>query len=115
MIMYLTGNADDTIMYLTVSKESDCQALQTDLSNLEQGEIESFNPDKCEVIRFIKKIKPNIFEYKLCCKILESATSAKYQGVTVSQDSSWAAHNKTSNTLNGSHGSQQNKQHTKIY
>ena len=52
--------ANDTIMYLTVSKESDCQALQRDLSKLEQWENEwlmSFNPDKCEVIKSHQKEK----------------------------------------------------------
>ena len=40
--------ADDTIRYLTVSKEPVCQALQRDLSNLEQWENNwsmSLNPD----------------------------------------------------------------------
>ena len=98
---------NDTIMYMTVSKESDCQALQRDLSKLEQWENErlmSFNPDKCEVIRLIKKRKPATFEYKLHGKILKSVTSANYLGVTVSLDVSWATHinqitTKTNNTL----------------
>ena len=48
--------ADDTIMYVTVSNQSDCQALQTDPTNLEKWEndcLMSFNPDKCEVIRAV--------------------------------------------------------------
>ena len=52
--------ADDTIMYLTVSNQSDCQALQTDSTYLEKWENEwlmSFNPDKCEVLRITKKEK----------------------------------------------------------
>ena len=32
--------ADDTIMYLTVSNQTDCQALQSDLSKLETWESE---------------------------------------------------------------------------
>ena len=99
---------DDTIMYLTVSKESDSQALQTDLSNLEQWGNEwlvSFNPDKCEVIILVtKKRKPIIFGHKLHGKILKSVATAKYLGVTISQDLSWATHinqitAKTNNTL----------------
>ena len=60
--------ADDTIMYLTISNESDCQDLQRDLSKLETWEREwlmAFNPDKCEVIRITKKKNPIIFDYKL--------------------------------------------------
>ena len=45
--------ADDTIMYLTVSNQTDCQILQKDLNKLENWEREwlmSFNPDKYEVL-----------------------------------------------------------------
>ena len=52
--------ADDTIMYLTISNQSDCQTLQRDLSKLELWEREwlmAFSPDKWEVIRITKKKK----------------------------------------------------------
>ena len=52
--------ADDTIMYLTVSNQTDCQALQSDLSKLETWESEKLmvlNPDKCEVVRITNKNK----------------------------------------------------------
>ena len=42
--------ADDTIMYLTISNQADCQALQSVLSKLETWESEwlmVFSPDKC--------------------------------------------------------------------
>ena len=42
--------ADDTIMYLTISTQDDCHALQSDLTKLEAWEKEwlmAFNPDKC--------------------------------------------------------------------
>ena len=41
--------ADDTIMYLTITNHSDCQALQSDLTTLESWESEwlmAFNPEK---------------------------------------------------------------------
>ena len=50
--------ADDTIMYLTISTQDDCHALQSDLTKLEAWEKEwlmAFNPDKCEVIQHYKK------------------------------------------------------------
>ena len=57
--------ADDTIMYLTVSNQIDCQALQADLTKLETWEREwlmAFNPDKCEVIQITNKKKTNIIQ-----------------------------------------------------
>ena len=50
--------ADDTIMYLAISNQTDCQALQSDLTKLETWEskwLMAFNPDKCEVIRITNK------------------------------------------------------------
>ena len=60
--------ADDTIMYLTITNQSDCQDLQRDLLKLEIWEREwlmAFNPDKCEVIRITKAQDPVIFDYQL--------------------------------------------------
>ena len=54
--------ADDTIMYFTISNQTDCQTLQADLTKLVSWESEwlmAFNPDKCEVIKITKK-KRNI-------------------------------------------------------
>lgn len=42
--------ADDTIMYLTIQSEDQCDQLQSDLNNLQVWEQEwlmEFNPDKC--------------------------------------------------------------------
>ena len=57
---------DDTIMYLTVSNQKDCQALQSDLSKLKTCEREwlmAFNPNKCEVTRITNKKKTTLFNY----------------------------------------------------
>ena len=84
--------ADDTIMYLTVSNQTDCQVLQKDLNNLENLEREwlmSFNPDKCEVIRVTNKKKPTIFKYMtylLHGVSLKETDSAKYLGVNISRN-----------------------------
>ena len=99
--------ADDTIMYLTVSNQADCQALQSDLSKLETWESEwlmAFNPDKCEVIRITNKKKPTLFNYTLHGVGLKETDSAKYLGVNISRDLSWAKHinqitMKTNNSL----------------
>ena len=87
--------ADDTIMYLTISSQADCQGLQSDLSNLETWESEwlmVFNPDKCEVIRITNKKKPTLFNYTLHGVSLKETDSAKYLGVSISRDLSWAKH-----------------------
>ena len=99
--------ADDTIMYLTVSNQADCQALQSDLSKLETWESEwlmAFNLDKCEVIRITNKKKTTLFNYTLHGVGLKETDSAKYLGVNISRDLSWAKHNsqitmKTNNSL----------------
>ena len=63
--------ADDTIVYMTISSQSDAQTLQDDLLKLglklEQWESDwsmEFNPDECEVIRVTKKHNPIIYPYK---------------------------------------------------
>ena len=60
--------ADDTIMYLTVSNQTDCQALQADLTQLETWESEwlmAFNPDKCDLIRITNEKTTTLFNYTL--------------------------------------------------
>ena len=100
--------ADNTIMYLTVSNQGDFQALQSDLSKLVTWESEwlmAFNPDKFEVIRITNKKKPTrVFNYTLHGVGLKETDSAKYLGVNISRDLSWAKHinqitMKTNNSL----------------
>ena len=100
--------ADDTIMYLTITNQSDCNALQADLTKLETWESEwlmAFNPDKCEVIRITNKKKPTLFKYTLHGISLKETDSAKYLGVTIAKDLSWSKHinqitTKANNSLN---------------
>ena len=95
--------ADDTIMYLTVTNQTDCQALQADLTKLETLESEwlmVLNPDKCEVIRITNKKKNIIQLYSAW----DETNSAKYMGVNITRDLSWAKHinqitTKTNNSL----------------
>ena len=97
--------ADDTIMYLTITNHSDCQALQSDLTTLESWESEwliAFNPEKCEVIRITKKKKKVLFDYKLHGITLTK--NAKYLVIQISDDLAWSKHinqmtTKSNNTL----------------
>ena len=78
--------ADDTIVYLTITSESDSQTLQDDLLKLEQWESDwpmEFNPDKCEVIRVTKKQNPIIFPYELHNTELKATENA--QNISESQ------------------------------
>ena len=99
--------ADDTIMYLTISKQDDCNTLQSDLTKLESWEKEwlmAFNPDKCEVIRITNKKTPIIHDYELHGKILQTTKNTKYLGVNINDKLSWSKHinqitTKANNTL----------------
>ena len=87
--------ADDTIVYLTVSCTDDCQKLQEDLDSLERWEREwlmEFHPEKCSVLRITKKKTKSIFPYTLHGQILEETQSARYLGVTMSDNMSWNIH-----------------------
>ena len=99
--------ADDTIMYLTVTNQTDCQALQADLTKLETWESEwlmAFNPDKCEMIRITNKKPPTLFDYTLHGVSVKETDSAIYLGDNITRDLSWAKHinqitTKTNNSL----------------
>ena len=70
----------DTILYLTVSNQTDCQARQSALTKRETWESEwllAFNPDKCEVIRITNKKHPTLFNYTLHGVGLKETDSAK--------------------------------------
>ena len=87
--------ADGTIMYLTISTQDDCHALQSNLSKLEAWEKEwlmAFNQDKCEVIRITKKKTPFFHDFKLHGLTLKSEKNVKYLGVNISDDLSWTKH-----------------------
>ena len=87
--------ADDTAMYLAISSLSDANILQDDLSKLEQWEKSwdmNVNPAKCQVLHVTRSKTPIPSKYFLQNTELESATAAKYLGVTISGDLSWGTH-----------------------
>ena len=87
--------ADDSLVYRKVQQSSDCRALQQDLDNLQQWEQKwqmSFNADKCEVLRITNKRRPIFSDYYIHNQKLAIKTDAKYLGVTISSDLSWAKH-----------------------
>ena len=87
--------ADDTAMYLALDKQADSEILQKDLEILENWEKlwdMSFNPSKCQVIHVTRRKTPPQTKYHLHGCVLESVPSAKYLGVTISEDLKWSEH-----------------------
>ena len=79
--------ADDCVLYRQISSQADCEALQTDLSNLEAWERKwcmSFNLDKCNIMTVTRKINKIIQKYKLHEHELERVNSTTYLGVELS-------------------------------
>ena len=82
-------------MYLTIHSDSDTQVLQRDLDKLAEWETlwkVEFHPDKCEVLRVGRKRAMVQNDYILHGKILATADSAKYLGVTLASDLRWNKH-----------------------
>ena len=60
--------ADDTIVYLTITSDTDADNLQEDLDKLAKWEGKwkmAFHPDKCNVLTITRKRKPIVREYYL--------------------------------------------------
>lgn len=87
--------ADDTAVYLALNNLQDCYTLQDDLDKLVHWEKMwdmEFNPNKCVVLNISKKKQKICFNYRLHGQTLEVVDSAKYLGVSISEDLSWNKH-----------------------
>ena len=87
--------ADDTIVYMAVTNETDAAILQKDLKLLEEWENRSqmsFHPDKCNVLRVTRCRNPLSHDYILHNQILKEKDAVKYFGVTVHHKLSWNEH-----------------------
>ncbi|MCG8047766.1 MAG: reverse transcriptase family protein, partial [Candidatus Thiodiazotropha endolucinida] len=87
--------ADDTIAYLVIVTPEDARLLQEDLVSLEEWERQwkmRFHPDKCTKLTVTRKKTQVKAEYKLHDHIIASVSSAKYLGVTITDDLSWDTH-----------------------
>ena len=99
--------ADDTIVYFTISSDTDAANLQKDLDKLAEWETKwlmKFHPDKCNVLTISKKRSPIKHNYILHGHTLEHVPSAKYLGCTISSDLKWGKHisticSKANNTI----------------
>ena len=83
--------ADDCVLYRNIESPTDCQILQDDLNSLAQWEADwqmKFNVAKCHSMRVTRHPpdKHIQFEYTLHQQRLEQVQSAKYLGITISDD-----------------------------
>ena len=89
--------ADDCVLYRNIESPTDCQILQDDLNSLAQWEADwqmKFNVAKCHLMR-VTRHPPDRhiqFEYTLHQQRLEQVQSAKYLGITISDDLDWGQH-----------------------
>ena len=82
-------------MYLALSSHIEGQVLQNDLLSLEKWEKMwdmNFNPSKCQVLHVTRLKTPIETKYFLHDTMLDSVSSAKHLGVTISDDLSWSTH-----------------------
>ena len=87
--------ADDTIAYLVIVKSHDTEKVQADLTTMGVWEVlwkMKFNAAKCNVLTVTGKRQPIQTEYKLHGHSLSTVTSAKYLGVTITEDLRWDTH-----------------------
>ena len=89
--------ADDCALYRNIESPTDCQILQDDLNRLAQWEADwqmKFNVAKCHSMRVTRHPpdKHIQFEYTLHQQRLEQVQSAKYIGITISDDLDWGQH-----------------------
>ena len=87
--------ADDTAMYLAFNAQTDSEILQKDLEKLEIWEnsgIWVLIPQSARSFMWPDVKNPFQTDYRLHGCVLESVPSAKYLGVTISEDLRWTYH-----------------------
>ena len=89
--------ADDCVLYRNIKTPTDCQILQDDLNSLGQWETDwqmKFNVAKCHSMRVNRHLPSNQihFNYSLHQQTLELVESAKYLGITITDNLEWGQH-----------------------
>jgi len=84
--------ADDTVICREIRSDSDAEALQQDLHQLEAWSrrwLLMFHPNKCQVLRVTRSRQPFARSYTLFDTGLQETDSIKYLGVNISADLRW--------------------------
>ena len=89
--------ADHCVLYRNIYSIQDCLTLQEDLTSLGQWEADwqmKFNVAKCHSMRVTwhQHHKHILFDYSLHNQTLENVQSAKYLGITISDNMDWGQH-----------------------
>ena len=89
--------ADDCVLYRNIYSIQDCFILQEDLTSLGQWEADwqmKLNVAKCHSMRVTRHQhhKQILFDYSLHNQTLENVQSAKYLGITISDNMDWGQH-----------------------
>ena len=87
--------ADDTILYHPISSEADALQLQADLDKLVKWSndwLMEFHPSKCKLLRVTRSRTPPTNDYTINDTPLESVSSTKYLGVTISSNLKFNKH-----------------------
>ena len=89
--------ADDCVLYRNIKSTIDCQILQDDLNSLSQWETDwqmKINVAKCHSMRVTRHLpdKQILFDYTLHQQKLEQVQSAKYLGLTITDNLDWGQH-----------------------
>ena len=85
---------DEPVLYRNIYSIKDCLTLQEDLTSLGQWEADwqmKLNVAKCHSMRVTRHQhhKQILFDYSLHNKTLENVQSAKYLGITISDNIDW--------------------------
>lgn len=84
--------ADDCLLYRIVNDKNDTITLQNDLILLENWSTKwqmKFNPEKCQVITFNKRLNEENTDYYICNEKLEQTETFKYLGVHLQSNLKW--------------------------
>ena len=89
--------ADNCVLYRNIHSLQDCLTLQEDLTSLGQWEAYwqmKFNVAKCHSMRVTphQHHKQILFDYSLHNQTLENVQSAKYLGITITDNMDWGQH-----------------------
>ncbi|KAI8484647.1 hypothetical protein Bbelb_375880 [Branchiostoma belcheri] len=87
--------ADDCLLYVELSTQTDSQLLQKDLNTLEEWQskwLMQFNPEKCYIMHITNKRTPHATSYQFCGQALATTKIHPYLGVTLTSGLKWGAH-----------------------